>query len=281
MTSNPDAQPEPDGAPGGAIAGGASEGATRIIAPVAPEPPGGDTIDVETLDAAPPPRGLWVEIVAVACLTCVFWLYSAAAQLLAEPSSAGWDISFAEAHLQSVVASVQMLPILLYLMWRSGRSRRHFGFALPHPRLALALMVLAPLVFWAIDFALAIVWWVLDVWAWEIMPEESGFSAPAGGSEWTVLTVGLIANSLLEEFSMRSYMIPRIAEATGRVWVGVVASSALFASYHIYGGYYHVASTFLVGMVLGGVFAWTRSVWPCIGAHTIWNICLFAFYPSG
>ena len=71
----------------------------------------------------------------------------------------------------------------------------------------------------------------------------------------------------LEEYVFRGYLISRLIDLTGKPWLAVVLSSALFASFHIYQGLPRVFVVFLAGLIYAGTMRVTRSIWPAFFAH--------------
>ena len=66
-----------------------------------------------------------------------------------------------------------------------------------------------------------------------------------------------------EELFFRGFLVPRI---------GIIGSAALFAVSHItYGSIAEIAGVLTVGLILGAVFKYSKSITPCILIHLIYN----------
>ncbi len=165
---------------------------------------------------------------------------------------------------------------LLMLVALSGEPLSKFGIVPPRWFFDPILALICMFVFLTIVGILA-QWLPLQS---PIAVNVDGASAPSlqGWSLFLVCIVGFFANSLVEEFSMRGYLIPRLEELFGSAIPAVLVSSIMFASYHLHFGVLGFVNMFLNGLVYGLVFCITRSLWPLVLAHTLFN--LLAFYSS-
>ena len=85
---------------------------------------------------------------------------------------------------------------------------------------------------------------------------------------FNILIVGLWA-PFNEELLFRNFLIPIISRKYGS-FIAVTISSALFSLMHIELSL--LIPVFLLGVCLSWLFKKTQSVWPCIIAHSIWNM---------
>ena len=85
---------------------------------------------------------------------------------------------------------------------------------------------------------------------------------------FNILIVGLWA-PFNEELLFRNFLIPIISSKYGS-FIAVTISSALFSLMHIELSL--LIPVFLLGVCLSWLFKKTQSVWPCIIAHSIWNM---------
>lgn len=91
---------------------------------------------------------------------------------------------------------------------------------------------------------------------------------------WFWYGIMLVANSIGEELVFRGFILQRLAKIFRHPAVPLIASSALFASYHIYTGLYGVVGAMFGGLLLGAVFLMYRRLLMCIIAHTLFNFCV-------
>jgi len=90
--------------------------------------------------------------------------------------------------------------------------------------------------------------------------------------DYVLLIPMSFAIGLSEEIVVRAYLIPRLEEAFHSTIGAVVATSLMFASYHINQGASHTTSVFVFGLAYGIAFAWLRRLWPLVIAHTLADI---------
>lgn len=91
-----------------------------------------------------------------------------------------------------------------------------------------------------------------------------------------VLTAGIA-----EEIIFRGYLIERLNDVIGRLWLAATLSWAIFVWGHL--PFWGVGGTLQIG--LGGIlitvlYAKTRSIWPCAFAHVLNHIVAFLVIPA-
>ena len=101
----------------------------------------------------------------------------------------------------------------------------------------------------------------------EPLPEE----LLAGGPIVRVLTAVAIAGwvPFVEEIFFRGFLFQGLASRYG-VILGATASSAIFAGSHLMVG--AMIPIFVTGLLFAWVYARSRSVWPCMAAHSAQNL---------
>lgn len=72
-----------------------------------------------------------------------------------------------------------------------------------------------------------------------------------------------------EEIAYRGYAISALVVASGSATLALVLTSATFGLLHAYQGPIGVIRTGVVGLMMGGAFLYTGSLWPAIGAHAL------------
>lgn len=107
------------------------------------------------------------------------------------------------------------------------------------------------------------------------------FAMPEVGLEVACALVAYASAAFAEELVFRGWLIGRLETILGSSRSAVLASSALFASYHAYQGLVGVASTFAMGVVSAVVFLGVRRVWPIALAHFAWNVHAVFPWPLG
>jgi membrane protease YdiL (CAAX protease family) len=99
-----------------------------------------------------------------------------------------------------------------------------------------------------------------------------GFSLPQSGIDYLMMIVLSLCIGFSEELAMRGYLIPRFEKLLGSTTRSLFASTALFASYHLYQGFEGVVLVFFTGLVFGIAFCWSRRLWPVVIAHACADI---------
>jgi len=74
-----------------------------------------------------------------------------------------------------------------------------------------------------------------------------------------------------EEILFRGFVLSRLSVLFGRPVIAVFASGIVFGLMHFYQGPIGVAQTTAVGLVLAGVVVLTRTLWPAILAHAVFD----------
>jgi membrane protease YdiL (CAAX protease family) len=74
---------------------------------------------------------------------------------------------------------------------------------------------------------------------------------------------------------MRGYLFTRLEQLLRSTWAAVLLSAAVFGLMHWFGGPFNVCDAFLAGIVYGIAFAWTRTLWPVVIAHALYDFSVF------
>ena len=208
---------------------------------------------------------LWFEVLAVLCLAVFPDLFGAIAAV------AGWvpqSKSLVYQELWSIVRAVQVSVPLLLILKLTGEPWVQFGLVR---------------VSWFLDVPVGGAVWMcnLVIWLWvmSLVPEAllagklasgvADWAKPEGFPGYILLLVASLANGFAEEFVMRGYLLTRLERLLHSTWRALLASSFLFASYHLYQGTSGLISATVTGLLYGGVFCLTRRLWPICVAHAI------------
>lgn len=76
---------------------------------------------------------------------------------------------------------------------------------------------------------------------------------------------------LHEEILFRGFMLSRLCALFGRPTIAVLAGGLIFGLLHVYQGPIGVVQTTMVGLVLAGTVIITRTLWPAIIAHFVFD----------
>src|SRR5262249_17617621 len=99
------------------------------------------------------------------------------------------------------------------------------------------------------------------------LPESVLNILPRTPQELTLWLVVATSAGVCEEIVFRGYLQRQLVAASGRVGWGIVGQAVLFGIGHNYQGYVNVVSISLLGLALGGVAAWRKSLRPTMIWH--------------
>lgn len=158
--------------------------------------------------------------------------------------------------------------LLVYFVWRGVRRRGGTFLSLVGGRWAGAREVLRDI---AIAFGF---WWALlaAVWLLDLVV------GPGGGENLEILLPRTTAEvaawmftsasaGFCEEFVFRGYVQRQLLALTQRGWLSVLGQGVLFGLMHVYQGWLPVLRICVIGIMLGALAAWRRSLRPGMIAH--------------
>ena len=160
--------------------------------------------------------------------------------------------------------------VLLIPAWYWGPHRYGGGWASLGLRRCPWWKVLALGVVAAMVVAVASVWWdgLRRAWSLRSQPSLWPLLAPKLPSLLVTLLVVAVLCPVIEEVFFRGFLFAGLRARLG--WGGaLVISAALFSVAHVVPGIY--PQIFLVGLLLGLLYEFTSSVWPCIAMHGLLN----------
>lgn len=113
-----------------------------------------------------------------------------------------------------------------------------------------------------------------------------GLGTTVEGIEWLVqfpvwlLIVTAVTAGFTEEVMFRGYLLERVGELTGALWIGAVISAVVFTLVHIplwgVGGALQIGVWTIVVTVL---YVKTRNLWACIVMHVLNDLYAFIVAP--
>ncbi|UCD28900.1 MAG: CPBP family intramembrane metalloprotease [Planctomycetota bacterium] len=86
--------------------------------------------------------------------------------------------------------------------------------------------------------------------------------------------------ALWEEFVFRGFVLTRLYALFRRWWLAVLVGSAVFGMMHIYEGLLAVLLIFILGMIMGSLLVWRKSLLPSITFHLMHNLVMFLLLRS-
>ena len=101
---------------------------------------------------------------------------------------------------------------------------------------------------------------------------DTAFMLPTNFGESTGWIVLSITGGICEEIAYRGYLQRQLRAFTGSLPVAVFLQAVAFGAVHLYQGWKPVIVIVGIGLVLGSVRAWRRSIIPGTIAHSILDI---------
>jgi membrane protease YdiL (CAAX protease family) len=81
--------------------------------------------------------------------------------------------------------------------------------------------------------------------------------------------------AIWEEVVFRGFLLTRLRALVGRWWLAIFIGAILFSFGHIYQGLLGMFVTFILGLILGALFVWRKSLVPGIVYHICQNVLAF------
>ncbi|MCD7713636.1 MAG: CPBP family intramembrane metalloprotease [Prevotella sp.] len=78
-----------------------------------------------------------------------------------------------------------------------------------------------------------------------------------------------IIGPIAEETVFRGAVLRKLLSLNCRMWVAIVVSAVIFGAVH--GNLAQFSHAFIMGLLLGWLYARTRSIWPCVAIHWVNN----------
>ena len=216
---------------------------------------------------------LWVLVPAI------FWV-SVAEKLIAD-ALAGWAAQPLSYPVLLLNMAIRLALVWGLIAWRLA-VRRHrpelIGWTsrnvllegvLGLPTAAVLLMVSVAMTVWLFVLwpeLLSVVYSNRKVGLMETFPAMAVW-------QWILLA---LAAAAIEEPFFRGLLQQRLTVAFGQPLWGVIAQAALFGAPHLYEGPTAALTIFYLGVILGVLTWWRRSLVPAIVAHALFNMVNFA-----
>ncbi|MFN0046708.1 MAG: lysostaphin resistance A-like protein [Sphingorhabdus sp.] len=88
------------------------------------------------------------------------------------------------------------------------------------------------------------------------------------GMPWWMLVLLSLRAGFVEEILFRGYLLDRLTRLSGRRWIGIVGSIALFTAMH-FGGWQagQLILVALAGTLFTALYLWKRNIMICVIAH--------------
>ena len=211
----------------------------------------------------------WLEIGAVVLLICAptlsslgrswIWGGEKVTRRHAEHQTAA---EYAATLFDSMIIRLRLVPVVLVVMWRSGKGWGCFGLVKPKIGKDLLFGIGLWLVVAIFDSLIALAFKRPHPWL-GLCPVAVPWQRAM------LLAADCCAIGFSEELTVRAYLIPRLEAVTGATWKSVVLSVLVFAFVHLYKGYVGVIHSVVAALIWSIGFCLTRRVWPLAVSHAI------------
>jgi hypothetical protein len=218
---------------------------------------------------APPPRWLRVlrnPVVRIVLFVLMMFGFGRLLGLLLPPSGLSIDQAMALGGwplLRGAVRSLVPVCLAYWLLVRVVEGRRVAELT---PRRALPMAGLGGLVGFALMLLAAGL--MAAVGAYRVQGIHHGIDLVA-----PLVVLGIVPG-ITEEIVFRGVLFRVVEDGLG-TWIALVVSGLLFGLAHLANPNATVWSSLAIaieaGLLLGMAYAWTRSLWFCMGLHAAWN----------
>jgi membrane protease YdiL (CAAX protease family) len=227
-------------------------------------------------------RSLWIETGAVLLLIGTPTLAWIACKLLWGSDYLQLDRNILELEngtltafgihrMESIFSNMRLVPIILFIIWRSGDEWSQFGLIKPKWEIdiliGLCLFLIIGVVYeinWAINIPFRhLTWWRLSP---AFIPIDRA----------VLLIASAFSTGFSEELIARGYLIPRFETLIGSTWKSILFSAIVFGVLHIYKSLGSAIMSCLSGVIWGIGFCATRRIWPVVISHAMWDFAVAA-----
>jgi len=215
---------------------------------------------------SPTKRDLWMEAAVVLGVGVLpYWAHAILPFVWPEHQHA---LPSAYDSLLRLVTAFSAVAPASYFIWKNSDAWTDYG--LSRPRWTDLLSGLG------VFFAGKVVWILAEATlnranAWGLLVEVRllPIPQPFGPVEVGLALAWCVANGFSEEVVMRAYLLTRLERLLGSTTWALIVTTILFAGYHAYQGGAGVVFAVVFGLVYGGIFCWSRRIWPLVIAHAI------------
>jgi len=220
-------------------------------------------------------RVLWIETGVILLLIAapvfswiVFWLLWGSDYLQLDKQIShlglGTSTAFAINNIESIFRSLRLVPVVLFIMWRSGDEWSRFGLVKPKMEKDILIGLGLLLIIGVIHAT----HWVIESpshhWTWSRL-----FMTPIPINRALPLLASCFALGFSEELTMRGYLIPRFEILIGSTWKSILLSAIVFGFLHIHKGLGSAVTSCFSGVIWGIGFCATRRIWPVVISHAL------------
>jgi membrane protease YdiL (CAAX protease family) len=233
--------------------------------------------------ASSPLRGrwaLWWEVVIVFSLVAPMYGRSVPVRVVHALGLPGISSTF---YLGSVLANVLTAVVVLCVIRLGREPWSNFGIIKPDSRDLVTASIICITDYFLNSMGLSILFDIVrsmygEQHAFRLWQAHRHYYHAQGLQGFFALLALAISVGISEELLARSYLIPRLERILRRTWAAVLISAIVFGLLHWQRGVFSVWSAFLMGLVYGVAFAWSRRLWPVAMAHAVYDFSAFLYF---
>lgn len=165
-------------------------------------------------------------------------------------------------YLYSILTDVLTISVLVYVLYRQGRSLKAIGFTARLSDLGWGVLLL----FFS---------WLVSRAVGRLFPADPSSHQALLSPPGLFLWLAVVPGAMREELVVRAYLMTEVADLTGRMGIAVLASTGFQTLYHLYQGTpmaLTAAGSFFVASLF---YASTRRATPLVVAHALHNFWVF------
>lgn len=170
-----------------------------------------------------------------------------------------------------------LTALVLFLLWRDREPRSAIGWSL---RKLWTDIPLGVALFLPVHLSAA---WGYALFRSLGLPDGSrplpSYCAPEGPTQLVLAVVLIAVLALVDETIFRGYLILRFTTITRSAPVAVALAAVFFAVEHAYQGPAGIATTGIVGLSLGLIYVWRRTLVAPVVVHFLANV-LYIIAPA-
>ena len=177
-------------------------------------------------------------------------------------------------YLPTIIILWMIFLTIMLALWREKASFSDIGLARPKPAdlfKAIVFLILSNPILIGLQ-------WLLTILGAEFSKETDLIVAQGLHKIWWWLGLCVTA-AICEEITFRGYLMTRLKHMIGKGWaLPVLLSAFSFATGHLYQGWGGFLLIFVYGLMFGGLYIFTGSLWPGILAHFIQDFSAIFLY---
>jgi membrane protease YdiL (CAAX protease family) len=164
----------------------------------------------------------------------------------------------------------------ILLVWLGNRKISSIGLTMRQWHLDLGIGFASLLATWVVLLAFG---GVIVVLFPSVLQEQSAAQKAIEASfpklSWQQMLALCLCIAIYEEIVFRGFLLTRLHALVRGWWLAVVIGAVLFGLPHHYQGWWAVCGITLLGLIMGSLFAWRKSLVAPITMHLFHNFAVF------